>query len=111
MQKQALRLLFLIIVLIPQLAFSQILAPNTDFSDTVRYSGADSLFVFNADSELELYKKMKIFLLDLNLRNNFVRKGAENLARFKMESFKSKLNRIIGNTLTDKNDRAITINK
>ena len=66
---------------------------------------------FDPQKELELYEKMKIFLLDLNLRNNFIQKGVENLARFKMDSFKSKLNRIIGNTLTDKNDRAITINK
>lgn len=66
---------------------------------------------FDPHSELELYKKMKIFLLDLNLRNNFVRKGAENLARFKMESFKSKFIRIVEDTLADEDDSTITINK
>jgi len=66
---------------------------------------------FDPYNELELYKKMKIFLLDLNLRNDFIQKGVENLARFKMESFKSEFNRIIENTLTDKNDNAIPINK
>ena len=66
---------------------------------------------FDHHDELELYKKMKIFLLDLNLRNIFIKKGAENLARFKMESFKSKFNRIIEDTLTDKDDNVITINK
>jgi len=66
---------------------------------------------FDPQNELELYKKMKIFILDLNLRNDFIQKGAENLARFKMESFKSKLNRIIEDTLTDNNESANTINK
>ena len=66
---------------------------------------------FDPQNELELYKKMKIFLLELNLRNDFIQKGTENLARFKMESFKSKLNRIIEDTLTDNNESAITINK
>jgi glycosyltransferase involved in cell wall biosynthesis len=66
---------------------------------------------FDPHSELELYKKMEIFLLDLNLRNNFVRKGAENLARFKMESFKSKFIRIVEDTLADEDDSTITINK
>ena len=51
---------------------------------------------------------MKIFLLDLNLRNNFIRKGVENLARFKMESFKAKLSRIIEDSLADEDDSAIT---
>jgi len=66
---------------------------------------------FDPQNELELYKKMKIFLLDLNLRNDFIQKGTENLARFKMESFKSEFNRIIEDTLTDNDESAITINK
>jgi glycosyltransferase involved in cell wall biosynthesis len=63
---------------------------------------------FDPKNELELLKKMKIFLLDLNLRNNFIRKGVENLARFKMESFKAKLSRIIEDSLADEDDSAIT---
>jgi glycosyltransferase involved in cell wall biosynthesis len=66
---------------------------------------------FDPHNELELYKKMKIFLVDLNLRNNFTQKGAINLARFKMDSFKSGFNRIIEDTLTDNDESAITINK
>jgi glycosyltransferase involved in cell wall biosynthesis len=66
---------------------------------------------FDPQNELELYRKMKMFLTDSNLRNDFIRKGAENLARFKMESFKSELSRIIKDTLTDNNESAITINK
>lgn len=66
---------------------------------------------FDPQNELELYKKMKIFLLDLNLRNDFIQKGAKNLARFKMESFKSEFNRIIEDTLTDNDESAVTIIK
>jgi glycosyltransferase involved in cell wall biosynthesis len=66
---------------------------------------------FDPQNELELYRKMEMFLTDSNLRNDFIRKGAENLARFKMESFKSELSRIIKDTLTDNNESAITINK
>jgi glycosyltransferase involved in cell wall biosynthesis len=66
---------------------------------------------FDPQNELELYRKMEMFLTDSNLRNDFIQKGAENLARFKMESFKSELSRIIKDTLTDNNESAITINK
>jgi len=66
---------------------------------------------FDPQNELELYRKMEMFLTDSNLRNDFIRKGAENLARFKMENFKSELSRIIKDTLTDNNESAITINK
>jgi glycosyltransferase involved in cell wall biosynthesis len=66
---------------------------------------------FDPQNELELYEKMKIFLLELNLKNDFIQKGAKNLTRFKMESFKSELNRIIEETLADNNEKAITINK
>lgn len=66
---------------------------------------------FDPQNELELYEKMKIFLLDLNLKNDFIQKGAENLSRFNMESFKSEINRIIKDTLADEDDSAVTINK
>jgi len=72
--------------------------------------GSAALY-FDPHNVLELYKKMKIFLLDINLRNDFIQKGAENLTRFELESFKSEFNRIIEDTLTDKDDSAITINK
>ncbi len=56
---------------------------------------------FDPNNEVELYEKIKVFLSDLNLRNNFIRKGEENLIRFKMVNFKSNLDRIIENTLMD----------
>ncbi|MGD8307635.1 MAG: glycosyltransferase family 1 protein [Ignavibacteria bacterium] len=62
--------------------------------------GNAALF-FDPNNEVDLYKKMKLFLSDLNLRNNFIRKGEENLTRFKMINFTSNIYRIIENTLMD----------